>query len=435
MPTPGRSVVMKTLAALVVVLAAALHFGAVELTRIDGPIRGDARDYVAYAWNLVSHGVFSHAWPGSFAGLPPPDALRSPGYPAFLAIFFDPASPWPSLVRVLYAQAALGVFTVVVYLLLFRRFLAPGWALAAALLTAISPHLVNSSVYLLTESLFAFLLGAHLLALANAIDRRQAAWALAAGVLLAASMLVRPTTQYLIVAYGTALWLRRRDAGPGALRLFVCLLLPVVVAGTGWSVRNLVATGRTADPTLAANFIQHGMYPNMMFDDRPESYGYPYRFDPENEAIAGDPGRVLDALARRAAAEPRRTLAWFVIGKPIEFFSWDLVESVGDAFVFAPLASPYFDRPLFLATHDLAHWLHPLAMLLAAVGAALACRRGSAPVAAALAVVWIYVVLFHIVGAPFPRYSIPLRPLCYGLAAFAAQALWTRAAALIRSRP
>lgn len=429
MPSLRRtSVVWMALAALVVALAAVLHFGAVELTRIDGPVRGDARDYVAYAWNLVSHGVFSRAWPGSFTGMPPPDALRAPGYPIFVAAFLDPAAP-ASLGRVLYAQAGLGVLSVLVYLLFFRRFLRPGWALAAALATAISPHLVNASVYLLSESLFTFLLGAHLLTLARAVDRRHAGWAFAAGVLLAASALVRPTTQYLVVAYGVALLFRGRDVGRSAIRPFVWLLLPVVIAGAGWSARNLAAIGQPSDPTLAANFIQHGMYINMMLDDRPETYGYPYRYDPQNAAIAGNPGRVLAALGQRAAAEPRRYLAWFAIGKPVQFFSWDLIESVGDAFVFAPLASPYFNRPLFMATHEVSRWLHPLLMLLAAVGVAVAGRRCAAPMAAALAVVWLYFVFFHIVGAPFPRYSVPLRPVCYGLAAFALQALVARFAA------
>jgi hypothetical protein len=35
----------------------------------------------------------------------------------------------------------------------------------------------------------------------------------------------------------------------------------------------------------------------------------------------------------------------------------------------------------------------------------------------------LYFTLIHMVGAPFPRYSFPLRPLFYGLALFPVQVL------------
>ena len=45
-------------------------------TVVEAPIRGDVRDYVAYAWNLVHHGVFSKAWPTDTAAVPVPDGFR-----------------------------------------------------------------------------------------------------------------------------------------------------------------------------------------------------------------------------------------------------------------------------------------------------------------------------------------------------------------------
>ncbi len=75
--------------------------------------------------------------------------------------------------RVLMAQALLGVGTILIYLLIFRTYLRPALALSAAGLTAISPHLVNSSVYILTECFFTFLVGAGLLALIAGIQRRS----------------------------------------------------------------------------------------------------------------------------------------------------------------------------------------------------------------------------------------------------------------------
>jgi hypothetical protein len=190
-----------------------------------------------------------------------------------------------------------------------------------------------------------------------------------------------------------------------------------------------VETGRPSDPTLAANFIQHGSYINLMYGDRPETYGYPYRFDPRNEEIAGSLAKVTDALAQRFRHEPARYLSWYLVGKPLVYLSWDLTESVGDAFIFAPLASPYQDDGLFRLTHDLARSTHPVLMLLAVIGIAVGFLQSRA-LALLFALVLAYFLLLHMVGAPFPRYSVPVRPLCYGLAMLTLQ----QALARLRNR-
>lgn len=401
-------------------LSSVLFFMVVTQTRIDHPIRGDARDYFAYAYNLKTHGVYSRSWPGATTEAPAPDAMRPPAYPVVISAFFDRDDVSATLTKILFFQAMLGVLTVFVYLHLFRRIMPPAWALAAGLVTAISPHLLNASVYLLTETLFTFALGAHLLALERALRLKHVYWAMLAGVLLAASFFVRPTTQYLIFAYLLAmlLWLRGSWRAYGKCLLW--LILPVAIAASGWAVRNLIETGRTSDPTLSISFLHHGMYVNMMYEDRKETYGYPYRFDPHLAEVAGSTGKVLKTIAGNFAKEPQRYLSWFLIGKPIQFFSWNLTESVGDAFIYAPLRSPYFEQPLFQTTHAAARFLHPFLMLLSLVGACLAVSRGFGNVTSALlGIVLLYFVALHMIGAPFPRYSIPLRPINYGLAFYA----------------
>lgn len=63
-------------------IAMGLRLGAVNNTVIDGPIRADATDYYSYALNLKYHHTYSRA--KLFDNAPLPDALRAPGYPAFL---------------------------------------------------------------------------------------------------------------------------------------------------------------------------------------------------------------------------------------------------------------------------------------------------------------------------------------------------------------
>ncbi len=74
----------------IALISAYFCFVAVTKTTIDGPIRGDARDYVAYAHNLKAHNIYSRTWPDpSSVTQPVPDAVRSPGYPVFLSFFID----------------------------------------------------------------------------------------------------------------------------------------------------------------------------------------------------------------------------------------------------------------------------------------------------------------------------------------------------------
>jgi hypothetical protein len=40
----------------------------------------------------------------------------------------------------------------------------------------------------------------------------------------------------------------------------------------------------------------------------------------------------------------------------------------------------------------------------------------------------------HILGAPFPRYSVPLRPMIYGMAMFTGEFIWNHARSFQLSR-
>lgn len=406
-------------------MSAVMYLTAVSQTRIDHPIRGDASDYFAYAYNIKVHGIYSHDLPS--AGMPHPDALRAPAYPAMISLLLDETNVEKTLANVFYFQALLGVITVLIYLSLFRRLMPPLWALSAGIVTAISPHLINASVYLLTETLFTLLVGMHLFALERALRLRQVRWAFAAGLMLALSLLTRPTTQYLVFVYllAFAIWTGRDWRNYGKYLLW--LALPTIIAFSAWSIRNQMAIGQSSDPTLTASFLHHGMYPNMMYQDRVETYGYPYRFDPLTAEIGGNVSKTLAVIADHFKHEPTRYSKWYLIGKPTQFFAWDLTESVGDAFVYAPLKTPYVGNKLFESTHAIAAFLHPFLILLSLVGIYYAFVRKDLT-ASLLSLVLLYFVALHMIGAPFPRYSIPLRPINYGLAFYALYQLtqWTK---------
>lgn len=431
MPLATARLRLTLLALLAVMLVgAALRFQAVALTEVDTPIRADARIYYLSAYNLARWQVFSRAEPGPQA--PPPDAYAPPAYPWLIRAFLVFPPTQGMLLAITTVQALLGSLTIALVFLLFRQFAGDGAALAAAALTALAPHLVSLATYLLTETLFTFLLIGGIAALAMAHRRGDQRLALLGGLTLGLSGLTRATTEYLpLWMLATAWLLPARDAGRRlALYAGAAALTPILA----WKLRNLAVLGSLGDPTLMIKTLHHGMYPGFLFQGDPRTLGYPYAFDPFS-AHADSLRVVLAELWQRASAAPLEYLRWYLLGKPVMLLSWNLIDGAGDIFEYPVKASPYFDHGLFVASRALLWWLH-LPLSVAGVTAALiAWLRpawlGIAPACRAAAgvagMVVAYFLLLHIIGAPFPRYGVPLRPLVYGYGAFGLAALAARA--------
>lgn len=426
------------LLALIVLAGLALRWQAATGTEIDLPVRADAGRFFLYAHNLAAHGIYSKD-AGDFENPPRPvrpDALVPPGYPLFLAPFVaaQPAPlgpPGPRLVaRVTRAQALLGAAMLPLAFLLFRALVPAGWALAATALTALSPHLVSLSTYLLSETLFAFLLVAGLLALAGV--RRGGRWAplpaAASGLLLGAAVLTRPLLSYFPPLALGLLLLAGPRAGRG--RLAAAFLAGFVLAFGPWVARNLATLGQVGSPRLAILTLQFGAYPDLTYNDDPRTRGFAYAYDPKAGEVARSYATVLADIRRRFAAEPGRYLRWYLLGKPATLWSWDVIAGAGDVFVYPALRTPYRDRPLFKASHDLMRLLHVPVVLLALAGCVWvwlpAARRtaGDLLAARAVALALMYVTALLMLGAPLPRYAFPFQPLLYGMAVFALWSAW-----------
>ncbi len=405
----------------VLLLGAVLRFQAISNTIIDHPIRADARVYYLAALNLERWNIFSRAEPGPQA--PAPDAFVQPGLPLAISPFIEFPPTERMLFRFNTLQVLLGVATIALTFALFRLFAGPSMALGAAALVALSPHLVVMTTYLLTETLFTFLLTAGTALLAFALRDARTAPALAAGLLLGASALTRATTEYLPLFLLVALYpfcdarRFRRTILPAAATALLAII--------AWKLRNLATIGSLGDPTLMISTLHHGMYPGFMFNAMPESLGAPYRFDPFTQQIDGA-GSVLAELSRRAGADPLLYLYWYLIGKPVSLLSWNMIDGIGDIFLYPVSASPYFDQPLFTFTRELIRWLHaPLSLAAIAGGLVALLRPGWLDLDVAerrtvllLVALILYFFAIHAIGAPFPRYGIPLRPVIYGLGLF-----------------
>ena len=410
----------------ILLLAFCLRWTSASETRVLIPLRADAGDYFTYAYNLRHKHVYSRDSTSlqrpDFR--PAPDATRSPGYPIFLSAFVSGLPDKGMLDRIVLWQAVLSTATLLFSFLFLRSFLSVFWAGAGALLTALSPHLIVANSYLLTETLFCFLLVLTLCLIGLLGKRPRLLVAAFVGILMAIASLVRPGLQYFPIPFGILVlfyfgWRKgSKVAGMVILSFALCF--------SPWVIRNVHTLGFISDKTLMINFLHHGMYPDFTYDRVAESRGFPYRYDPRASEISRDLSSVLKEISRRVEQEPIKNLQWFLIGKPVMFWSWNTVQGAGDAFIYPVSRSPYFQSAFFRWSHHLMHRLHWPLVILASFGCLMAWlplqRIGMRPeplfVVRVTSLLLIYYTALHMIGAPFPRYSIPLRPFLYGLALF-----------------
>lgn len=391
-------------------------------------IRADAGEYFTYAYNLYHHGVYSRDHRGlseaTKTGDILPDAVRTPGYPLFLTLFMGDQPVPGILAHVLFCQVLISTLTVALAYLMYRRFLNLFWAASAALLTALCPHLVVINIYLLTETLFAFLMVLSIPVVIRVAERHSWRAAAVLGMLIGAAVLVRPSLIYFLFCTAAFLLLTLRKR-KGA-RLAVSVLIGFFIMVAPWHARNMVTLGVVTDKTLSVGSMHHGIYPNFMYDGKQESYGYPYRFDPRSAAIGKDFRTVAAEIVARFESDPLVYATWYLIEKPVALWSWSLVQG-RDIFIYPILQCPYFDNVAFIWSRQVMRWMHePLGWLcllgcLAVWLPGMASRVGETPLTVLrfISLMMAYVTVIHSIAGAFPRYSIPLRPFYYGMAMFA----------------
>ena len=405
MKGPERGVLLS----IVVVVALLIRVGYVTTTHVKDPLRTDAGQYVQYAHNLVHHGTYSL----DEQAPPKPDAFRSPGYPLFLALTMWIAGEEHYYALARYTQVALGAAMVLLAFWLASLALPYAAALVVAVLVALSPHLVTSTGYILTETLFGFLL-LGLLLVGIGARRQRPRTLLAAAAALAAAGLVNETALLLPVALAAVLW--RLGAPRWVCAAFVGV---VVVTGGSWAARNQwsVADGARGGADRARITMTHGSYPGWIHKDPRYRYSA-YLEDPEQPEFGESWSKFASVLSERVQERPLRYLSWYLLEKPYYLWSWDILQGKGDIYVYPVAESLYQNAPVAEATRLLMKALHPVVLVLAALGVVLSFwwRRQISVATAVVAVTAGYFTLTYAVFAPWPRYSVPLRPELYLLA-------------------
>ena len=409
---------------LLFVAALLIRIQFVKLSTAEIFIARDAKQYVQYAKNLVDHGVYSKAVSNKDLQ---PDSLRSPGYPLVIALALMAAGGPKFLPVVLYVQALTGALMVPLTFYTGIFFMPAIAALMAAMLVAFSPHLVTIAGCVLTESQFAFLLLGAVCSIQYALSNRNTILFILSALLFGGTYLTNETALFLpyliviifLILSRTNFMPRQRMSILPRLVLFLSIF---TIFPIGWSLRNNinVPQGAPKGSDRAIVTLSHGAYPDFIFKSQ-RYQRFPYREDPEQPEFGSSLNSFIRILGERVRSEPLRYAKWYMAGKPYYLWSWDIIQGVGDIYIYPVKTSLFQISSVAGFTRSVMRYLHPVLVVLALAGIPLAfiLYRLNKNAGILLKSAWlpmsvcIYFTLVYTVFAPWPRYSIPLRPELY----------------------
>lgn len=417
------------IAIAVAALVLRLHY--IDVAQDENPVRADAGQYFRLAFNIVNHATFSTALPG--ATIVDPDSYRAPGYPLLIAVFLWLFGDFQrTYYSVLAAQCVLGASTVGLSILLAMRMMPRGYAYACGVLVGVWPHLITLGGYMLTETLFGFLLVLGAYFLARALDSRATREIAAAAVTFAAAALVNQIAAGLsavLIAFLCLARMRRH-----ALLFAILALGPPAL----WAVRDSQVhppTRLSAAGRLMENVVI-GMEPDWVprygdNGDNPSAVEARARIENELDTFATDPQRAFADIGKRLALSPGHYFVWYLT-KPAQFWTWSIVQGSGDIYQYPMLVAPFNSEfPLRLIA-SICRGLNPIVMWAALGGVLLVLmpRRLGVPAPATCAgpivvVVAIYATVLHSILTPDARYAAPFRPFEFMLALLSVCALAT----------
>lgn len=403
--------------AVVAVVAFWVRFRYISGMDVDTPLRGDAGRYFSLALNVAMGNGYSLSSVAPYT----PSTYIMPGYPLFLSVAISHTSNFLQSYRlILFIQCMLGAGVCVLVYLLSRRFMSVALSTLAAILTVFSPHLVAGGGYLLTESLFTFVFCLTILVTVYSFDHPSIYKFAFSGVVFGLACLIRPTPFMLLPLLGVAIY--KTYMAKTWLHYFLAFVFGAALVLAPWGFwKGGQEVGE--EPSLLRATLAMGSYPDLVYRS-PAFRGYPYREDPLYKEMSESLSAAAKTIGHRISAEPVKYIAWYLVGKPVMF--WSPVDPSGPGGVYIYPTQSFYDRPgimsqsvsVYMAAHDIFLFLGGIALLLAI---RLSIRVGwyEAMPVIAIVVVLVYFTLVHMVLTPLPRYAFPLYPLLFILTAYA----------------
>lgn len=399
---------------LIFVVALWIRIAYIQQTVINRPIVADARQYVIYGYNLAFNKTFSQEYPSDH---PTPDSFRSPGYPLLIASVLKLTDNfYPVILNI---QVVLSSVLVLLTYALSCSFL-PIWAsYTSAILVAISPHLVSISSYLLTETLFSFMMLSSLFCFYHAQRLNNLSLYLCSSILFGYTYLTNEIVLFLPFLF-SIFWLYRLRPLHKSIILKIGVFLVIFsVFPAIWMIRqaNLPPNALKASQR-ALSTLTHGTYPDFIYKS-PQFKYFPYHEDPMQPEISQSWNRFVEIFLQRFKERPLRYIRWYLIEKPYYLWSWNILQGQGDVYIYPVTTSLYTKSNLANATRTMMKLVHPIILIVAFLGILLVCYRyryyfkhmDSVPLMLWITIV--YITIVYTIFAPWPRYSIPFRPELY----------------------
>jgi len=396
-----------------------------------GPVRGDAMQYVAYAWNLMTHHTFAKDLAGSTTITP--DNYRDPGYPFFLALTmkgFGTGDAW--YVTVLLCQALLGALTVMLVTQLGKCWLSSRWAFCAGILMAVWPHSIAINGYLLTETLFGFLCALGLFFFVLACRRESTYFGLIAGITLGAAAL----TNAVLLPFGIFLagFLAWRKLASRAL--CIALIAGALLLPGAWAIRNTQLPKISSSSSLGRameNFAQgaspdfHAAYRDLFYGGAISAKAKAkasitiHAVDTDYALLRASPFEGVKAFWQKIEKQPWRYALWYLFEKPYELWSWDIAAWQRDIYVYPTTNSPFMTNRGWMALEAACQALNLPLLLMSAASLIFAWSQdnfkkflsekpGSRTALISVFLLSIFITMVYSLLQAEPRYSIPFRP-------------------------
>ncbi len=404
---------------------------------VDRPVRADAAKYISAAFNLYNFGIYSLERPHGYREPPESRTDLPAGYPLFLTLFM-PIREQADINSILRVQAIMGALASVLTFLIARLALRLPWAFLAGILTALCPHLIAIDYYLLTESLFTFVMMLGTLVLAISWITKRYSLTLIAAILLAFSAHIRTVNLLFLFFLAPVFFFHARQRlfpsiSTCTKHLIAILIGFVIIIGANHVFVNLTVTNKSEllksgnekneqAPThiqkqytkfkSPLEYLEGSIRPPEFFVRGQSHIFFPYHSDKN----------YMKPTKSGFWAQPLAYLKWNLGGRLFLLWHWDNAYN-GDVYIYPMMRKGFEENEFLKLIHRTIRFIHwPLYLLSLAAPIILFVRwrrktllvRHRVLLIPVLGFVYFLVVLSLL--SWLPRYTIPARPFSYILA-------------------
>ena len=191
-----------------------------------------ADQYFQIAENIVNSRFFS------LDGLSP-TALRMPGYPLFLAVFFKLFQNWWVI---LFLQHLISAMSAVLLYIIAKRWARPAWAATVSFIWAFEPYSIDISSQFLTETIYTFILLAFIFIFLKYGDNLFEKKIIVMLSFMSAMLIyIKPISLFLPIVFAVALLYPKLTKK--SLTRIACFFILIFIFLFPWLLRNYLVFG------------------------------------------------------------------------------------------------------------------------------------------------------------------------------------------------